>query len=274
MAGPKLFYRLHRRIALTSDGRHYQSFVAKALSNISEGTALVKRSSKQQTSVKRLVVGANSGFIGCWLNPRVEIFKEIAPHVELNFVYGDDIATFRNYDSDVAIIYSTVAPAVSGATILGRYREFVVCSPELRIAGRPFERSTDLEQVTLLHEQDYLSWKNWLEEFGVDNVDPMSGPIYHNTKSILSRVEAGGGVALADTLVAGDSLLSGTLVKPLPHSRLSDWTTYLIPLNQNVDSGDIAEFSDWLIGATRIHEAEMSVFETESTFPKTWPELA
>lgn len=269
--GTKLFFRLHRRIDLTADGRHYHSFIATALNNISDGTALVKRNSKRRAATRQLTIGANGGFIDCWLNSRVGLFKEFAPEIELNFVYGDDIATYRNYDSDVAIIYSTVAPTVSGTTVLGRYREFVVCSPELKIDGRRLKLLSDLEQLTLLHEQDFLSWKNWLEEFGVDNVDPMSGPIYHNTKSILSRVETGGGIALADILVAGDALLRGNLVKPLPLSRLSDWTTYLIPLRPKADSDDIAIFSDWLIKTMHVHEVEMRVFESASTFPNTWP---
>lgn len=80
-----------------------------------------------------------------------------------------------------------------------------------------------------LHEQQFLSWQNWLEEFGFRDVDVTSSPFYQNTNSIFSRFEAGDGVALGDMLVAGSALNQGRLIKPFAQSRLSDWSTYLIP---------------------------------------------
>lgn len=124
--------------------------------------------------------------------------------------------------------------------------------------------------MTLLHEQDFLSWKYWLEELGLGDIDVTNGPIYQNTRSIFSIVEAGNGVALGDLLVAGDALKQGHLVKPFPQSRLSDWSTYLIPSTSDT-SAETEMFSAWLINSWRQHENEMRFLESNTTFPKHWP---
>lgn len=265
--GTKLFNRLNRRISLTAEGNLYHAIVAKALNDIANGTSLINRNSKAEEIRRRLVIGANSGFIDCWLNPRIEGFRKIAPDVELQFVYGDDAETHRNNNADISILYSKEAPKEAGAILLGRYREFVVCSAKTTVAGQRISQLADLRNVTLLHEQDFLSWKNWLEKFGFGDVDATNGPIYQNTNSIFSRVKAGDGVALGDMLVAGDALKQGHLVKPFPQSRLSDWSTYLIPSTSQA-SQDIDLFSGWLRKLLHEYEAEMGFLEDETSFPR------
>jgi len=271
--GAMLFIRLNRNISLTPDGRTYQSIIAKALADISEGTALVRRKPGNQVARKRLVIGANSGFIDCWLNARLEDFKKIAPDIELKFIYGDDLVACRNQEADVAIIYSTVAPTIGGTIRLARYGEFVICSPETRINGKPLEKLADIAKMQLLHEQDCLSWKSWLEEFNLSDVDFLRGPIYQNTHSIISRVIAGDGIAMADLLVAGDALLNGDVVKPFRQTRLSDWTTYLVPMSPDSTTQEINQFSDWLIQSMQRYEAEMQVLEKDTTYPKNWAKV-
>jgi len=97
-----LFVRLNREVALTQEGRLYQTIVAKAFNDLAEGTALISRRSEVTGARRKLVVAANSGFIDCWLGPRIDAFRKIAPTIDLQLLYGEDLSTYRYHDADLA----------------------------------------------------------------------------------------------------------------------------------------------------------------------------
>lgn len=268
-----LFVRLNREVALTQEGRLYQTVVAKAFASLVEGTSMISRRSEVPGARKKLMVAANSGFIDCWLAPRIDGFKKIAPNIDLQLFYGEDLSTYRYHDADLAIQHTTVAPTVPDATFLGRYYEFVVASPNLRILGKPLTELDELVEVPLFHELDYLSWKSWLDEFDVQGVDATSGPIFQNTQSIIARIEAREGVGLGDILVCGDKLLDGSLVRPLMQARLSDCSTYLLHLRRDRAATEIDIFSNWLIRSLKQHEEKMKALDTKKPYPPNWPQM-
>jgi len=80
----------------------YQTIVAKAFNDLAEGTALISRRSEVTGARRKLVVAANSGFIDCWLGPRIDAFRKIAPTIDLQLLYGEDLSTYRYHDADLA----------------------------------------------------------------------------------------------------------------------------------------------------------------------------
>lgn len=117
--GTKLFFRRNRRISLTAEGQLYHSIIAKALNDIARGTALINRTTKAKNVRRRLIISANSGFVDCWLNPRIEGFRKIAPDIALQFVYSDDVVAHQNKIADISISYTTGTPTEAGAILLG-----------------------------------------------------------------------------------------------------------------------------------------------------------
>ncbi len=269
--GVALFVRFNREVALTQYGKDYITVVARAFSDISEATSAIGRRRKAGGSKQRLAISANSGFIDCWLNSRMSALGALLPDVDLEVNYGEDMNDYRHRDADVAIHYGSTGPPARDAILLRRCTEFAVCSPSLRIGGRPLARLADLARVTLLHEQDRLSWKAWLRDAGIAGTVAESGPVFQNTSTIFSRVEACEGVALGDDIVAADHLFGGRLVKPLPFARKSDWTLYLLPLRRDRSPEPVQLFCEWLTEALKAHEIETDELRQPSTYPADWP---
>ena len=270
--GVQLFVRYNREVSLSPEGRLYLAYVTRALDALAEGTGKINRHDRAEPTRTRLIVGANSGFIDCWLSARLDDFSKRAPDLDLHLVYGEDIATFRHQDVDVAILHTTVDPKMPDTIILSREQEFVVCSPDFRVNGRPLTRAGDLSDLTLFHEIDIVSWQKWLAHFGEVGINALSGPVFQNSQAIFSRVEACKGVALGDIVVCGDHFLSGRLVKPLPQGRLSDLTTYLIPLRRDRSTKQIDLFCEWLVVELGRYRKKMKGMTGETTYPVNWPE--
>jgi len=116
-------------------------------------------------------------------------------------------------------------------------------------------------------------FRSWLDEFDVQGVEATSGPIFQNSQSIMARVEACEGIGLGDIVVCGDELLDGSLVRPLAQARLSDYSTYLLPLRRDRAAAEIDIFSDWLIRSLKAHEDKMSVLDVSRPYPPDWPRM-
>src|SRR3546814_15871404 len=90
-----------------------------------------------------------------------------------------------------------------------------VCSPALLRGKHPLKRPADLRHHTLLHEDDYDGWAQWLAVAGVADVDPRRGPIMDDVTVLMQAVVDGGGVALGKLSMIARDLAAGTLVEPL-----------------------------------------------------------
>jgi LysR family glycine cleavage system transcriptional activator len=269
--GVSLFTRFNRQVALTLDGVNYAAAIAAALADIEHATSAISRNQDARPAKPRLVVSANSGFVDCWLSPRLSDFSRIEPDIELEIHYGEDFADYRHRDADVAIHFNSTGPPGSNAFPLYRAVEFPVCSPDLRIDGKKLADIADLETVTLLHEHDRIGWRRWLQTARALETDASIGPVFQNTQTIFDRVKACEGVGMGDELVAHDDLASGALVKPFSIVRDSDWTLYLIQLRRDRAADAVESFSEWLRQTMNAFSGPAAKFRTSSPSPEDWP---
>ena len=89
---------------------------------------------------------------------------------------------------------------------------------------RPIREPADLRHHTLLHEEIgpsvpfYVDWPKWLASAGVaEVVDASRGPRFSHTFLALKAAASGQGVALATSVLIGDALEAGRLVRPFSH---------------------------------------------------------
>jgi len=272
LLGVSLFIRFNREVALTQDGVAYAASVSTALADLRHATVAISRHRKDAPPKPTLVVTANSGFIDCWLSARISDFLAQDPDLDLQLHYGEDMADYRHKDSDVAIHFSSIGSPGGDSQALFRAVEFPVCSPILLIDGQRLTSLQDLRRVTLLHEHDRIGWRRWLVSTGVGDIEAGNGPVFQNTQTIFNRVKACDGVGLADDFVAFDEISSGSLVKPLPFVRQSDWTVYILQLRHDRSAEHVDRFSEWLINTVESFRQRTGFLREATTFPVDWAE--
>jgi len=273
LLGVALFLRFNREVALTRDGVHYAGAISAALADIAHATSSICLRRPSTTTKKRLIVSANSGFIDCWLSRRLNKFSQQEPDIELELHYGEDFADYRHRDADIAIHYSTTGPPGGDAKAMFRGMEFPVCSPTLKIAGKPLADPEDIRNLTLLHEHDRIGWRRWLLAAGVEGVETNQGPVFQNTLTIFSRIKTGDGIGLADEFVAYDELMSNQLVKPFSFVRESDWTVYLVQLNRRRELDAVDAFCRWLTDTIEQFIEQTKDIRRMVPYPETWPNV-
>lgn len=190
--------------------------------------------------------------------------------MELQLHYGEDMADYRHKDSDIAIHFSSIGSPGGDSQSLFQAVEFPVCSPELLFEGRRLTSLEDLRHVTLLHEHDRIGWRRWLVSAGVHDLETDSGPVFQNTQTIFNRVKACDGVGLADDFVAFDEISSGSLVKPLPIVRQSEWTVFLVQLRRDRSAEHVERFSEWMIKTVKEFRQRTRFLRKPKTFPIDW----
>ena len=75
---------------------------------------------------------------------------------------------------------------------------------------------------------------------------------------------------MADDFVAFDEVSSGSLVKPLPFVRQSDWAVFLLQLRRDRSAEHVDRFSDWLMTTIKEFRQRTSFLREAQTFPADW----
>jgi LysR family glycine cleavage system transcriptional activator len=109
------------------------------------------------------------------------------------------------------------------------------------------KRPADLRHHTLLHEDDYDGWTQWLAVAGVSDVDPRRGPIMDDLSSLLQTAVDGGGVALGRVAMVAREVAAGNLVKPFDVTVLTDLGYHLVYLPDALAQDKLRAFRDFLM---------------------------
>jgi LysR family glycine cleavage system transcriptional activator len=135
------------------------------------------------------------------------------------------------------------------------FETFPVCSPKL-IEGEPMLSPAELTGHTLIHSYSRQWWPDWLESAGVEGIDGTRGPMFQNYLAI-EAAEAGQGFALADMVLATDSLAEGWLVKPFDHIIREPGGYFIVRAKGTKETPAARAFREWVL-------AEMA--ETQKKF--------
>ena len=242
---PALFRRLNRGVALTPDGDALLAECGPALDRIS-AAARQHRARRGGSAATVLRVNALATFSLRWLLPRLTLFREQHPRIEVRLTTSNAPIDALAEDYDVVIrggpdtFHGFVSrPVVSE-------RRLPVCSPV--IAQRhALSRITDLERHTWLHVATMPRlWRDWLTEAGHAGLQPAATlTLDHFYLSIQAAID-GLGVAMGPTALVSDDLASGRLMTPFPEVSLPA-RTYFAYLPQPGPTNAASEaFCEWL----------------------------
>lgn len=241
----RLFERFNRAVRLTETGRRLATGVRQGLSLMEEAVAEVR---SERPGV--LAVTAMHSFAARWLVPRLHLFNERHPDIQVLVAASDAAVDLVRDRYDVAIRFGKGPYPGFHAQKLVSLFMFPVCSPRLLEHTR-LETPADLANVHLLADvylaQGEPHWGDWLAQAGAPDVEWRRGQQFSNVYLAIEAAIAGRGVALGERALVLDELATGRLVKPFDIELVSPFSQWILTLPEKADRPDIRKFRNWLL---------------------------
>lgn len=240
--GFPLFRREARAVRLTPEGAQLFETARDALDALAE-TAQRLRADDGSAP---LTITVLHSFAATWLVPRLRRFHDRHPDIDVRITTSETLVDLVRSDIDVAIRYGMGDwPGLHIERMMAEDR-FPVCSPELADGPPPLERLEDLRRQTLIHDDDFFGWPEWLAAAGVEGVDVGRGPLYSNSNLAVDAAINGDGILLARSVLVEDALASGRLVKPFDVSQPARMAYYFACAEPALSRPRVTAFRDWL----------------------------
>jgi LysR family transcriptional regulator, glycine cleavage system transcriptional activator len=206
--GTKLFHRTGRGVELTDIGEAFAKDLTPGFDLLAEASnRFAIPRGKQQ-----LVISSEVPFAALWLVPRLGRFTAKCPTVDLVLDPSNRLVDFSKNEADLGIRYGSGNwPGVEAQELFSS-DVMPVCST-LFLKKHPLKSPRDLKGPMMIQEDTRQHWCAWLEAAKVDASVLPTGPTLKGHLA-LAAAEAGQGLALADTIQAGDALLAKRLVRP------------------------------------------------------------
>ena len=240
--GKKLFARRNNQLTLTDAGDNYLPRVRDALRALEQATDLL-----MDTADAPLRVAVPPTFGAKWLVPRLYRFFNQHPHVRVE-VSTADVQDHGQFD--LCIDDRQVNAPNLRVEWLTSTDFFPVCNATLQAAIR---MPQDLATQTLLHERGgrhlahHPTWRQWLDEVGVPQIDATRGPAFSEALMALQAAIDGQGVALGQGILVEYDIAAGRLMRPLATEASLRLSYYLIHPHQAAEHAGFALFRQWLV---------------------------
>jgi len=190
-----------------------------------------------------------------WLAPRLLVFREQYPEIDLKFsttIWASDRELDNDFDLEIRYGHGNW-PFLS-MDRLSNDRLMPVCSPELAHGQQPIQSVDDLANHTLLHVIGYEEgWGHWLRHQQVQSINVNQGLHFDTLVAALDLAEKGAGVALGRTSLIADALASGRLLTPLTESLATDEAFFLVYSDTPTPYSNAAIFRDWILSQVDIN---------------------
>ncbi|MBS3798934.1 MULTISPECIES: transcriptional regulator GcvA [unclassified Pseudoalteromonas] len=251
--GLKLFLRKNRSLLLTEEGQGYFLDIKEIFSQLDDATErLLARGAKGS-----LTVSLTPSFAIQWLVPRLSLFNEQHPDIDVRIKAQDQDENSLQDDVDVAIYYGR--GHWSGVETHKLHTEYLVplCSPMLLTGPKPLNEPQDLQNHTLLHDTTRRPWKVWMKTAGVRNVQVNQGPIFSHSSMAMQAAAHGQGVALGNLVLAKPEIDAGRLIVPFNHSLESKNAYYLVFRESQSELGKIVSFKEWMLGLVEKEQEQL-----------------
>jgi LysR family glycine cleavage system transcriptional activator len=118
----------------------------------------------------------------------------------------------------------------------------------------PLQQPADLARHTLLEEDDsrpsaeFLSWRYWLRQQGLPQLQPLRWLFLNYTYQQIQAALSGQGIALARVALVYEPLARGELVEPFgPQRRLHSPFSYWALRGGSADRPELQQFFDWIV---------------------------
>jgi len=260
--GAALFKRTPKGLLLTDAAQTALPALREAFDRLAEAASLLTAA----VDGRRLTLTAPPSFAAKWLVPRLGLFEQAHPQVDVWLSAGMDLVDLTTGEVDVAIRYGAGRyPAMEVRRLMGE-TVIPVVSPAL-LEANPLERPEDLIRHTLLHDgspepdDSCPDWAMWLAARGVRGVDGSRGPRFNQSSLVIEAAMNGRGVALAKRTLAQADLEAGRLVAPLQIATAVDFAYHLVHPKAKGRLPQVKAFIAWITAEAEAHEAALRAID-------------
>jgi LysR family transcriptional regulator of beta-lactamase len=237
--GAPLFRRLPRGLALSDEGHALLPVLADAFGRME---AVVQQFDNGHF-FEVLTVGVVGTFAVGWLLPRLRLFQQSCPFIDLRLMTHNNVVDLAGEGLDFAIRFGD-------GTWQGLQSEHLLAAPlavlcTSAIAAR-IARPQDLAHETLLRSYRPDDWPGWFAAAGVA-CPAIRGPVFDSSRLMVEAAMQGAGVALAPASMFERELGEGRLVRPLA-TEVMTGSYWLTRLRSRVPSPAMEAFRSWLLG--------------------------
>lgn len=248
LGDPPLFQRVHRGVTLTAEGRTLLAEFGPVLDRIA-AAARQHRERRSEPIATILRVNALATFSLRWLLPRLPLFRENHPDIEVQLTTANEPVDALPEEYDVVIRGGPDTFHGFVSQPLMNERRLPVCSPAL-VRRCPLATVTDLRNHTLLHVITMPRlWRDWLTMAGHADLQPAAAITLDHFYLAIQAAIDGLGVAMGPTALVGDDLAAGRLVTPFPHISLPARRYFAYLPERNLTNAACTVFCAWLTKA-------------------------
>lgn len=250
--GTPLFVRAsggRSRLVPTEAAERALPDIRAGFERLAQGLERLKEGSTQGV----LTVTVSPAFAAKWLLPRLERFQASWPDLDVRLDTSLKPLDFAVHRIDIGVRYGTGCWPGLKALKLMEEEVYPVCSPRW-LAAHPVHRLRDLARQTLIHDRSldghagFPSWRDWFDQAGVEGVASTRGLQINNAAAVLQAAIEGQGIALARSVMAGDDVASGRLVRLFPQVSCASPMAYHVVYRAETEAlPKLAAFRDWLL---------------------------
>jgi LysR family glycine cleavage system transcriptional activator len=260
--GVALFKRTPKGLLLTDPAQIALPALREAFDRLADAASLLTAA----VDGRRLTVSVAPSFAAKWLVPRLGLFEELHPQVDVWVSAGMELVDFNSGEVDLAIRYGT--GRYPGLEVLRLMQETVipVASPEM-LERQPLNELSDLAAHILLHDgspdadDSCPDWTMWLAARGVRGVDGSRGPRFNQSSLVIEAAVGGRGVALAKRALAQADLDAGRLISPFQIATAVDFAYYAVYPKAKGRLPQVKAFVGWLAAQAESHEAVLRTID-------------
>jgi len=259
--GVTLFVRRNRRIEITDAGEALLPGMSDSFSRLYSALDAFRR----HVAGQPLVISIVPAFGGKWLLKRLDRFQTEHPDIRIRIEATDEMADFSRDHVDMAVRYGAGDyPGLRADRLLAE-EVFPVCSPRLLEGAHPLREPSDLQYHLLLDSgwsplyPSWPDWDMWLKAAGLESLPVTHGPQVSGDVDtwLIEEAIAGRGIALVSSVLAGDDIAAGRLVRPFDVSFPVQFGYWLVCPEATADSPRSRTFRQWLLAEVDDHDGPL-----------------
>ncbi|MDQ0455302.1 choline sulfate utilization transcriptional regulator [Rhizobium paknamense] len=242
--GVGLLIRQHRGVSLTDEGQQLFEAVSKAVEDMDALAANFR--ARRERPVLR--VKTDYAFSSLWLMPRMQIFRDAHPDMDIQIVATQRTQHNLSEAGEVAVVFGTAEEFASHGTLLLPERVVPVCSPGWFTrhgtlddpAGTPHPEGPRLLHLDVERAAPWFDWAAYFDATGLRPAAGIAvGELRFNTYALVVQAAiAEQGVALGWMGLVDELLAAGLLVKAGPQVEKAGRGYWLLPPRQRSAGAD------------------------------------